>query len=489
MVVVLVLIACGVLAYRFLAPETAVTDLQGWRQADTQTIAEKLTEPGSSLLYPRVAWGADGPGYAETELQLYTGMIAALMRWFGEGEWAGHLLSALFVTGAVIVVFFDQRRRRGELAAIFAVVAFLGTRSMVHIATSIQPDSLSLLGYVLAFAALLRYRDYQKTWDLVLYTVFFGLATLTKPTSAQLGISSALILFLTARPLLKRPGIWVAWGLVLFAGAAYLWHARHVYLLGGNSFGLFKGGNEKVPTLIELTSPTQLYRAIRMIFVWGVGMLSTLALVVVALRRKLSAEIIGLLAGNVVMTILFIRITSNMSGSHYMVPAALIGSEAAAIIATDLAKTSWVPRLRNLAYGGLGLFLAVQLFTVVRFRRTASIIDPDAFRIHEAGLALSKLVRPNDRIIVRSKLYDPRVFYIAHVRGWHVNRFAEDGEKGDAEKFDDRVRHGAHYYVDPVAGPTPTAVDEWLKQHHARVVVRTSTGAIWDLTPTTAFRG
>src|SRR5262249_2863558 len=147
------------------------------------------------------------------------------------------------------VVYFDQRRRRGLLPALFAVVAFMGTRSMVHIATSIQPDSLSLLGYVLAYAALLRYRDHAKFGDLALYTLFFGLATLTKPTAAQLGITSAVILFLTARPLLKRPGIWISWALVLVAGALYLWHARHVYALGGNSFGLFKGGNEKVPTI------------------------------------------------------------------------------------------------------------------------------------------------------------------------------------------------------------------------------------------------
>src|SRR6185436_15827296 len=77
----------------YLRPANVAADRTGWRQADTQTIAVNLTEPGASILFPRIAWGGDGPGYVETELQVYPAAIAILMRAFRPSEWARQLLS------------------------------------------------------------------------------------------------------------------------------------------------------------------------------------------------------------------------------------------------------------------------------------------------------------------------------------------------------------------------------------------------------------
>src|SRR5262245_7697315 len=48
-----------------------------WRQADTASIAHNFV--GSyNLLYPQIHWGGSGPGYVETEFQLYPFIVALL---------------------------------------------------------------------------------------------------------------------------------------------------------------------------------------------------------------------------------------------------------------------------------------------------------------------------------------------------------------------------------------------------------------------------
>ncbi len=50
----------------------AITDdWQGWRQADTQAIARNLAFEEFAPHRPRIDWRGDGPGYVETEAQIY----------------------------------------------------------------------------------------------------------------------------------------------------------------------------------------------------------------------------------------------------------------------------------------------------------------------------------------------------------------------------------------------------------------------------------
>ena len=466
-----------IVGYCYWRPALAVLDLQGWRQADTQTIAENLSKPGASILYPAVAWGGNGPGFVETELQIYTALVAGLMRAFGHGEWAGQLVSSLAIMATAMVVFFDLRRRHGWLPAVCALTAFLGTRSIVHLATSIQPDGLSLLAYAASWALFLQYRDSRKTSYLVLYSATLAFAMLVKPTAGQLGISCALLLLLTAPALFKRPSLWAAWAFPLVTVAIYLWHAHLVYVHYGNSFGLFKGGNDKVPTLAEVTSPYNLYLAARLTLVWGVGFVGSAALLVLAVRRRFTPEIWVLLVGNTLMSVAFIRITATMAGSHYVAPAALLGAEAIAVLVPSLVErwTKATSQLWRFAVVAAALVLAAQPIITARYRLRMSEVDPGAFTVLAAARALQPLVHPGDLVIVRAKIYDPRIFYIAHVRGWLANR-----DNPEVANVPDEIKKGARYLIDPVPSPTPTKLDDWLGQH-ARQVLPPGSPRIWDL--------
>ena len=62
----LVLIALGVLV-RLHHLGGPPLDHHWVRQYDTAAIALNFAEPGASLFYPKVDWGGDTPGFAQTE--------------------------------------------------------------------------------------------------------------------------------------------------------------------------------------------------------------------------------------------------------------------------------------------------------------------------------------------------------------------------------------------------------------------------------------
>src|SRR3990170_5414497 len=95
--------------------------IQNWRESDTQTIARHLAEPNSSILYPRIDWGGAGPGYVETEFQLYTWIVSRFLIIFGDVEWPGQLVSLLAVVLAAWIVFIQLMRRYGQVPAAIAV--------------------------------------------------------------------------------------------------------------------------------------------------------------------------------------------------------------------------------------------------------------------------------------------------------------------------------------------------------------------------------
>lgn len=483
LIALLVWSSCG---FFLLRPKLAVLDFQGWRQADTQTIAENLTAPGASLFYPQIAWGGDGPGYVETEMQLYTEAAALLMRAAGPGEWAGQLVSTLAIFAVGLVVFFDLRRRRGPIAAVCGVAAILGVRAICHLATSIQPDALSLLFYAVGWSLFLRYRDLGRKADLVGYTIALTLAMLTKPPSGQLGISCVLVLLLSAPGLLKRRAIWIAWIVSLAMVGLYLLHAHSVYAQFGNSFGLFKGGNEKVPTLGEVLSPVLLAKAMRTLGVFGVGYAGAAALAILALRRRFTPEIWALLAGNLVVTVFFIRVTADFAGVHYLVPAALLSAEAVGVLVADFLTSTADrrPSWNHAAVVAGSAVLIVSVLLTARIRPIMGEVDPAAFTIRETGLELSKIARPDELIIVRAKLYDPRIFYVAHLHGWQLSHRVDD-----PAQIPEQVRHGARYFIDPLPNPNPNPVKDWLQKHARRIDVGAASspqrdrGAIWALPP------
>jgi len=493
LLVLILLAAWALYAWSELRPAGIAGDWHGWRQTDTQTIALNLAQPDASILKPQISWGGDGPGYVETEFQLYTWLVSLLLRLFGPVEWAGQLVSLLAICATAVVVFRHLSHKYHPAAACIGFGALLAARLPAHMATVVMPDALALLAYVSAWSFFVRYSRGGNTRDLLVYGIAGVLAMLIKPTTAHLGISSFLLLLFANRARLRDYRVWIAWTAMVAVFALYLLHAHRLYADYGNTFGLLVGEDSKVPHLQHLLNPELYLATARIALMWGIGPVAAVILVIQGLRRRLDAEQLALLAGNVVVVLIALRYMSDAAGVHYYAPILLLTASLVASLANDMLKAgAW----RHAALGLMCALLLAQGYRSVMIRQdlarnyTGDVGILPAGGVVAAGKALAPLVNHGDLIVVRSALnaydpawqqavnfHDPRIFYITGTRGWTLGR-----EQQDPQLLSEAASRGARYLVDPLIDGAP-GIDAWASSHGELVWSGTGGGRIWKLRP------
>jgi 4-amino-4-deoxy-L-arabinose transferase-like glycosyltransferase len=497
LLVMILLAAWALCVWLQLRPAEIAADWHGWRQTDTQTIALNLTADDANIMMPRISWGGDGPGYVETEFQLYTWLVSRLLKIAGTAEWPGQLLSLLAMSAAALVVFSQLSRKYVPVAAVAGFVAFLAARIPAHMGSVVMPDALALLAYACAWLCFTRYANAGRARDLVAYGLAGTLAMLIKPTTAHLGISSFLLLLLAHRDRLREPRLWVVWALMVAVFGAYLAQAHRLYVEYGNTFGLLSGEDSKVPRLRNLLDPGLYMATARIAVLWGLGSVATLALIIQALRRRLDAEQVALLAGNVVIVFIAMRYMSDSAGIHYYAPILVLAASVIASLTNDLLKAgAW----RHAAIAALGVLLVAQGYRSFSIRQDFSrhyADDPAivaAGGVVAAGKALARLAKPGELVMVRSILnaydpawqqainhHDPRIFYVSGTRGWTLGR-----EQQDPRPIADVANRGAAFFVDPMLDGAP-GLDAWLSANAEQVWSGTG-GRIWKLRPAAGSR-
>lgn len=463
--------------------------IEGWRETDTQAIARHFTESGANIFYPRIDWGGAGPGYVETEFQLYTWIVSILLKIAGpSAEWPGQLVSLLAVALAAGVTFTQLSRRYGQVAGAFGAVALLSTRAVMQTATSVQPESLCLLLFVIAWFALLNYMGTGRVVSLVVYAVSGALAMLVKPSAGQLGIASFVLLLLQSPELLRKKEIWIAWSFMVVVFTLHLLHARDLYIEYGNTFGVLSGGESKVPRLSHLLNPQLLARSATHSINWGVGIAGAAAFLgaLFLKRRALRnlAPVIGLFVGVVAWTLIAMRYTTSDGGNHYHVLGAVMAAEAVACVIASLPPAQW----RTWAGASLAALLAFQFMQSYQTRLLTRINPFDA-PVVALSRAAEGHVKPGDLIVVRSvhphyddfwqgvvQFADPRVFYLTKTRGWPVAKDADD-----PAELEQAVQRGARFYMEPEPrGPMPK-LDAWLDTHATLIASSSLQGRIFAL--------
>lgn len=483
----LVLIVVWVVAaFTYLRATSIVEDWNGWRQADTQTIALNLAAPGGRLLYPRVAWGGAGPGYVETELQLYPACFAPLLTRYGNVEWPGQILSIACVAGAAIAMYVVLRPRFGQRAACAGSAALLASRGVMHFGTAVQPEALCLLLYVLGWLAILRYASSGARSALILYGTFGTLAMLVKPSAAQLGISSVLLLGISARERLRSVRSWVTWALMLGVFFAYLWHAKSLYEAHGNSFGVL-GGESKFPRLEHLLMPGLYVSALRNWITWGAGYVGAGAAVALLLLRRFGVVEGALLTGNMVWLIVSLRYSAHPDwGTHYPALGSVFGAWCVAHLwtAIGLRLNSLLAALRF----ALAAVLLAQLGVHFELRRRATAPSSETRSVISMARALQPLVKPGDLIVVRANAFsydqfwrtrsnyeDPRIFYLTRTKGWALGL-----DQNDPYLLARYTLQGARYFVE-LGEQRGGAFGQWLERNGS-VALTNESGTIWRLT-------
>jgi 4-amino-4-deoxy-L-arabinose transferase-like glycosyltransferase len=210
-----------------------------WREADYTQIARAFYREGMNILYPRVDWRGDGPGFVEMELPILPWTAALLYYLIGYQDVCLRILSAACGIGSVFAFWRLARRLLDADTAIIALLLFSVNGLLISLSGAIQPESLMILIALLAANGIYRWRQTDSSRDLYLASLWLALAILSKASMAPLGL---LFVFLWLQKLSGRNAnarsILLAGGIaVLPPGLWYIW-AHHQYLTTGLSLGL-----------------------------------------------------------------------------------------------------------------------------------------------------------------------------------------------------------------------------------------------------------
>lgn len=458
---------------------TITDDWQGWRQADTQAIARHLAFDELDILRPRIDWGGDGPGFVEAELPLYAAVVALSMRVFGDGVWPGQLVSLACVAGALLLTFAELERRFGDWPALVALVTALSVQGVAVAGTSIQPDGMALLAFVAGFVAFVRWVEEPDDRRLAVWVIATTLAALVKPTTLQLGLVQAVFVALERRELLCRARLWLGWAAVLAVVGAYLWHARSLYLAYGNTFGLLSGGDSKLPTRERIVELWRWRALATYLVVWGTGVLAVPAAVFLVLRRRLGREEIALAFGALAASVIAFRYTSHHFGTHYHLPACVLGAFVVARAAHEARGPRTLPAVTVVALATAGL-------VGVRTLGMLGALPPEPETA--VGAMLREVAPPGTLVVVRARaegfneewrtpnnFQDPRVFYLSRTRGWVLPNDAPG-----AEPLRSLARRGARFYAHVAPLPIDAELDAWLSEH-GEILASSEAGAVYRL--------
>ena len=399
-----------------------------WRQTDTASIARNFTHD-ANLFFPRINWGGAGPGFVESELQLFPWSVAWLYRWFGEHVWLGRGLALACSAATLVMLWRLAEQLLPRRAALVALVSFACMPVFVRYSTAFMPEALALLGYVSALVYFDRWLHAQRWRWALLCGAWGGLAALVKPTSLHIGIVFAVALVVVRgwRGVFTRQAAAIA-VVVAVPAAVWMWHAAGLHHRYGNTFGVISGGDRKFGGLSTWLS-SAFYRDTagidaRWVLVW-VGAVPAMAGVVIAAVRRAPALLLGGVGGLVVYYLVAARYIAADYGVQYHVYTAVFAALAMGLGTDWFVARAGTRTLRALAMAPV---LAVVVGGGVAW---ADQFPRRADDVVACGHFVGQVVPAGDLIIVSStspqldhgvenNYQDPTVFYYAQRYGWSM---------------------------------------------------------------------
>lgn len=465
-----VIIGLGVILRLPMLPEPLTYATDYWRPADTAAIAHHFLENGFRLLYPQINWGGSGPGYVETEFQLYPFLVALLYRVFGEQLWLGRLVSLLFSVPTFAVFYLLARRILTPLAATVALFLFVISPLDLRYSATFMPEAAMLFFYVVALYLFYRYYETSSRWLLALAALSTALGILIKPTAGVVFLVFLILMFDKhgVRGLIRRE-VWLTGLVSLVPSALWYWHAHELYLTYGNTFGVIGGGDTKFGNLSYWLSPAFYLATARLEVKWvfdGVGLVFFVIGLIAALRHRRYI----LITAGVLTTGLYYLAIAHAADKPFAVHYHLVALPFAAL-AMGLGISTLTSYARMT--GPLTAGAAVLLFLTVAW---SAYIYGDLVRFGENGWArqeincaaqVQSVVPDNSLLIISSPVeseyadrprnyQDPTIFFYSHRYGWSLPADWHTPDKVEAYH-----QAGAAYFViadGPLLESSPTLV-------------------------------
>src|SRR5207302_10143293 len=98
---------------------------------------------GFDLFHPQVNWAGSAPGYVGTEFPLVPFLASLLYPFFGEQEWIGRSLSALFFVLSGPFLYLLVRKSSNRRSAFLAIAIYLLAPLRLFAVRSFIPDIAS----------------------------------------------------------------------------------------------------------------------------------------------------------------------------------------------------------------------------------------------------------------------------------------------------------------------------------------------------------
>ncbi len=256
---------------------------RGWRETDVGGIARNFSREGMHILYPRIDWRGDGPGYVEGEFPLYPYLIAIGYRTIGFHEQIGRVISYLLTLATLYFLLqlaaFVLPPEAAVAGLVMTGLVFILAPLTNRLATAIQPEPLMLTAYVGAVYAYVRWLDDDRWWWYGWALVATAIAILAKLPAVHLGfVFVFLTLWRQGWRAFRRPRLWIFAVAAVAPGIVWYLHARGFWEQYGNSLGV--SNHRHLVGLASFTSTEYLRKilAIDITYAWSAaGLLAVLA--------------------------------------------------------------------------------------------------------------------------------------------------------------------------------------------------------------------
>lgn len=451
-----------------------------WRQTDTASIAHNFLDNDLHILYPQIHWGGNGPGYVETEFQLFPYIVAVLYSVFGEHVWIGLFVSLLFSTGTFFVFYLLAKRLVQRSAAIAALAYFVFAPMNLRYSVVFMPEPTALFFYISALFLFHKWIAQEKLSLLILAALSTSLAILVKPTTIHIGLIFMFMLLYKYR--LRAFAKWRVWLfaiITLLPGILWYLHARDLYLEYGNTFGIISGGDDKFNNLDYWFAPSFYYSVavIDIKWVFGVAGLIPFVIGVVATVKKRGPVLI--VYGLITQIIYYLLIPRYISFAiYYHIFAVPFVSLAIGIgivwLWIDFGNLvrRWQPRI-PVYLPQLSNVLIMVIFTAITIKFYFNSMAPTDTDFWKCAKYVDEIVPEHSRIIVSTTelSYDrnvpnnfeqPDLFFYSHRYGWSL-----PADRHTTEQLHLLFDRGAEYliFVDHRPLYENKELQKYLKEH------------------------
>jgi len=436
-VALLVLIVAGTLV-RSYNIDGSLFGFHKYRQFDTAAVARNFYEGDMNIFYPQVDWRGNSLGYAETEFQIYTYLVAALYHVFGPYEWVGRALNILFYSLSAVILFCFSRRLFDDTVALLSVFFYSFVPLTIYFNRSFQPDTLIALCSFAGIYLFWNWTERDRRLYLLLSAVSISIAVLIKPPSLYVGLP---ILYLCYRKFkwncFRNVELWIFAAIIFLPALLWYRHSLHLWEEHGNTFGILG-----VHTLLgywPLSDPKwlSLFKHLSMRLLFEIATPAGLIFLVVGFFRKNPRRNELMLWWTVAFVIyIFLVPVGHRGHDYYQLPIVFVTSSYMAYGVKILLDNKKLPRVIIIA-----LCLGVMIFGVWKFNAMMSMEEQD-FNQLAFGKQVNRLTEEDARIIFIAprphsryipelyrhrtaegeRLYvDPVDFYLSHRKGWSLD--------------------------------------------------------------------